>query len=144
MAINAQKVVVGGLAAGVVLTALDYVINGVLLAEQAEAAMNALNPALAENTQSTGMIVTIVVVDFLMAILLTWTYAAMRPRFGPGPKTAFIAALQLWIFGDLLMAFFASAGMFTWGFYGLNALTSLVVFQIAVQVGAKLYSEGAA
>lgn len=144
MAINTQKVVVGGLAAGVVLTALDYVVNGVLLAQQGEEAMSALNPDLAANMQSTSMIVSIVVIDFLLAILLVWTYAAMRPRFGAGPKTAFIAALQLWIFGDLLMGFFAASGMFTWGFYALNALTTLVIFQIAVQVGARVYSEGQA
>jgi hypothetical protein len=141
MAINTQKVVVGGLAAGVVLTALDFVVNGLLLADQAEAAMNALNPDLMENMESPGVIVAVLAVDFLLAALLVWTYAAIRPRFGPGPKTAFIAGLQPWIVGSLLYAFMAAAGMYTWRYYALGAVTMFVIFQIAVQVGAKIYSE---
>ena len=28
---------------------------------------------------------------------MTWWYAAMRPLFGPGPKTAAIAGLAVWV-----------------------------------------------
>jgi len=142
MAINTQKVVVGGLAAGVVLTALDFVVNGLLLADQSEAAMNALNPDLMENVQAPSVMVAVVLIDFLLAILLVWTYAAVRPRFGPGPRTAFIAALQPWIIGSLLYAFMAAAGMYTWSYYAIGAVTMFVIFQIAGQVGAKVYTEG--
>jgi hypothetical protein len=141
MAINTQKVVVGGLAAGVVLAALDAVVNGFLLADQNEAAMNALNPALMENMESPGAIVAVVVIDFLFAILLTWTYAAMRPRFGPGPKTAFVAGLQVWLVAILLYAFMTAAGMYAWGYFAVGAATSFVLFQVAAQIGGKIYSE---
>lgn len=144
MAINTQKVVVGGLAAGVVLTALDYLLNGVLLADQGAEVMNALNPDLAQNMESAGTIVAAVVIDFLLAILLVWTYAAIRPRFGPGPKTAFIAGLQLWMIGTLLYAFMTVIGMYPWGFFAIGSVVMFVIFQISAQVGAKIYTEESA
>ena len=91
MAINTQKVVVGGLAAGVVIAAIDFVVNGVLLADQNEAAMNALNPGLMANMEGGSFIATMVVLSLAWGILIAFTYAAMRPRFGEGPKTALIA-----------------------------------------------------
>ena len=141
MAINTQKVLVGGLAAGVVLTALDMVINGFLLAEQNEAAMNALNPALMENMESAGTMVAVVLIDFGIAFLAVWTYAAMRPRFGAGPRTAFIAGVQLWVLGALMFAFMAVAGIYSWGYYAISAVTMFVLLQVAAQVGGRIYSE---
>jgi len=68
----------------VVLAALDYLVNGVLLREANADALSALNPALVESAESGGMAVAFVVIDLLFGILLVWTYAAMRPRFGAG------------------------------------------------------------
>ena len=34
-----------------------------------------------------------------MGLLLVWLYAAIRPRFGPGPRTATYAALVVWVCG---------------------------------------------
>ena len=34
-----------------------------------------------------------------MGILMTWWYAAIRPRFGAGPKTAAIAGFAVWLIG---------------------------------------------
>ena len=96
MAINTQKVIVGGIAAGVVVGAIDFVVNGILLAEQNEAALNALNPDLAANMEGGAFIAFGVVSVLLWGILIAWTYASMRPRYGEGAKTAVMAALQLW------------------------------------------------
>jgi len=141
MAINTQKVVMGGIGAGVVLTALDFVVNGLLLAEQNAAAMEALNPALADNMAGVGMIVTVVAIDFLLAFVLVWTYAAIRPRFGPGPKTAVIAAVQPWLVAAAIYTFMTVAGMYTWGYLAIGAVSMLVLFVVTSLVGAKIYSE---
>ena len=95
MAINAQRVIVGGVAAGVVVGAIDFVVNGIVIAEQNEAAFNALNPDLAGNLEGASFMVFIVVVNLLWGILIAWTYASMRPRYGKGSKTAFFAAVQV-------------------------------------------------
>ena len=41
---------------------------------------------------------------FLLGIVTVWLYAAIRPRFGAGAKTAVIAGLFVWFF-----AYFYSA-----------------------------------
>jgi hypothetical protein len=141
MAINTGKVVVGGLVAGVVLAVLDMVTNGLIFAEQNTAALNALNPDLAANVQGAGSMVAFVAMDLLFGILLVWTYAAMRPRFGAGAKTAMIAGLQIWLVGLLLYVGMTSMGMWTWGYMITGAFVFLVSMLIAAYVGGMLYKE---
>src|SRR5438132_6149375 len=99
--INWGKVVVGGLLAGVVLNVVDWLVYGVWLKPDLAAAMQALgkNPAAMDS----GVPVW-VVLDFVYGIGLLWVYAAIRPRFGAGPKTAVIAGLAVWFFVGLLHA----------------------------------------
>ena len=35
-----------------------------------------------------------IVVDFVLGLIVVWTYAAMRPRFGPGPKGLMAAEVR--------------------------------------------------
>ena len=142
MAINTSKVVAGGLAAGVVLNVMDFIVNSFVLRSQNEAAMNALNPSLDANMQSTAAIATFVVLDLLFGVLLVWTYAAMRSRFGPGPKTAFIATVQVWLVGGIIYSFMVAMGMFTWGYFAIGAVATLVNLGVSTQVGAMVYKEG--
>ena len=114
MAINTQKVMVAGLAAGVVLAALDFVFNGLLLAEQNRAAMEALSPEIAANMENPSLIAGFIVIDLIFGVLVTWTYAAMRPRFGAGPRTSVMAGLQVWLVAGIMYGFMTLAGFFSW------------------------------
>ena len=40
-------------------------------------------------------------VGFLTGIYALWLYATLRPRLGPGPKTAAITGIAVWILGSL-------------------------------------------
>lgn len=82
--INLQRVVLGGRRAGLVLNVVDYLLYGVLLADDFNAAMQNLGLG----PMGSSLIVRFVVLDFLYGIALIYLYAAIRPRFGPGPKTA--------------------------------------------------------
>ena len=87
--INAGRVLGGGLLAGLVFNILDFAANQMLRSDW-EAAMTRLNlPTSA--LEAPSVMVTWIAVDFLFGILVVWTYAAIRPRFGPGPKTAAMA-----------------------------------------------------
>ncbi len=141
MAINSQKVVVGGLGAGVVLGVLDFVVNGVIMADQNRAAMTALNPSLAETMESGGTAVAFIILDLLFGVLLVWTYAAIRPRFGPGPKTAALAGFQVWLVALLLYVGMASMGMWSWGYLATGAVAFLVIMIVSALVGGMLYKE---
>lgn len=141
MAINSQKVLVGGLAAGIVLGGLDFLTNGVLFAEQNRAAMDALNPSLAANMEGAGTMAGAVILDLVFGIILVWTYAAMRPRFGAGPKTAAIAGCQVWVVAMVMYTFMTLVGMYTWSYFALGAVVGLVTVLVATEVGAMIYKE---
>ena len=100
MAINTSKVVVAGIAAGIVMVVLDFVVQ-MLLGARMTAEMNAFQPGLGDSMSTMGgnVMIGYIVMDLVIGMLLAYTYAAIRPRFGPGPKTAIIAAMMFWIFG---------------------------------------------
>ena len=78
--INLGRVVIGGLLAGLLINIGEFILNGVLLAEDMSAAMAALNKPPIDNS----MIVWFVLLAFGVGFMAVWLYAAIRPRFGPG------------------------------------------------------------
>lgn len=52
--------------------------------------------------ETTEFISTYLVLTVLAGIFALWLYAAIRPRYGPGPKTAAVAGVALWVIGVLL------------------------------------------
>lgn len=140
MAINSGKVVAGGLLAGLVLNVGDFLINGVLMAADHAAAMSrlGLDPAAME-TPSVAL--SWIAVDFLFGLLIVWTYAAIRPRFGPGPKTAVLAAFPLFAAATLILYGFTAMGMFTFGVFFKGTIYSAVNVLIGGIVGAWAYKE---
>lgn len=139
-AINTGKVVIGGLLAGLVMNALDMVNGFLIMGEdfRANAQRLGLDPAQME---SGAGIATWVVVDFLMGILLVWTYAAMRPRFGPGPSTAVKAALVPWLAVGLVMFGMTQGGMLTMSIWVKMSAISLVIMTVSSVAGAWAYKE---
>jgi len=143
MAINTSKVIVGGLAAGVVMNILDFITNGVIFADQMKAAMNNFKPGMGDamSTMDTTMIAGMVILDFVIGLVLAYTYAAMRPRFGPGAKTSIITALLYWIFGSIISASYLMMGMMSKGLWISFGIAYLVCLIIASLVAGALYSE---
>ena len=94
-AINYGRVVLGGLVAGVVANIGDFVVNNMIMADDMIRMAQRLNLNQAVMA-SAAVGMTWVVVDFVYGTLIVWTYAAIRPRFGPGPGTAIKAGLVLW------------------------------------------------
>ena len=141
MAMNTGKVVVGGLVAGVVMNVGDFLINTQLLAAENTAFLRRLNLDPAAMESLSGMLPWIVV-DFLMGVLLVWTYAAIRPRFGPGVSTAIIAALIPFLAVTLVLAGFTSMGVFTTGMFIKGSIAALVNVSVGSVAGAWAYTEG--
>src|SRR5438034_6384864 len=110
--INTGKVVAGGLLAGLVANAFDFVTNTYILAPdwQAWATSHNLDPGAMTDPKVAG---TWIAIDFLFGILIVWTYAAMRPRFGAGAKTAVLAGLAIYLAPTLVLLGFTMLGMLT-------------------------------
>jgi hypothetical protein len=141
MAINTSKVVVGGLAAGVVANIIGFVGFGLLLGPRFEAEAVAVAPAL-EGRGMTGSAIAInVVATFVVGVLLVWLYAAMRPRFGPGMKTATYAALVVWVCGFLFHLDLLILGMITPGTYAMASIVAFIQVLATAGIGGMLYKE---
>lgn len=139
--INLQKVVVGGLIAGVVLNVIDLIMMGVVLKSQVAAAMAAIGKTAA---MTTTQMVWLVVLDFAVGIFLVWLYAAVRPRFGAGPATAAKAGIAAWVIGSFLVnVFLGIVQVWPSSFLIISAIVGLVEFPLAAVIGAKFYTEGA-
>ena len=141
MAINTSKVVVGGLAAGVMGNIVGYVGFGMLLGPRFEAEAVAVAPVLAGRGMTTGAVVTNIVSTFVIGLLLVWLYAAMRPRFGPGARTAIFAAMVVWVCGFFFHMDFLMVGLVTQQTYALASLVALVQVIASAWVGGMLYKE---
>jgi hypothetical protein len=140
MAINVGKVVTGGLVAGVVANAVDFVTNNYVLAAdwQAWASQHNIDAASLTSPSIAG---TWIVVDFVFGLLLVWTYAAMRPRFGAGIQTAFAAGLVIYLAPTAVLFGFTMMGMMTWAMFVKGSCAAIVSTFGAAIVGAALYKE---
>jgi hypothetical protein len=140
MAINTGKVVTAGLLAGLVFNAGDILINTVILAAENQAMMAklGLDPAAMETASA---MTPFIVVDFLMGILVVFNYAAIRPRFGPGARTAIIAGMIPFLAVTLVLFTFQVVGVFTMGMLVKGTLASVVNVVVGSVVGGWAYSE---
>ena len=138
--INIGKVVTGGLVAGVVANAVDFVTNTYVLAAdwQAWAVSHNIDPAV---LTSGSVAATWMAVDFIFGLLLVWTYAAMRPRFGPGIQTAFFAGLVIYLAPTLIVFGFTMMGMLTMAMFIKGSCLSIISVFGAAIVGAAIYKE---
>jgi hypothetical protein len=141
--INTGKVVTGGLVAGVVANAVDFVTNNYVLAAewQTWASQHNIDPASLTSPSIAG---TWIVVDFFFGLLLVWTYAAMRPRFGAGVQTAVIAGLTIYLAPTVVLFGFTMMGMLSWGLFVKGSCAAIVSTFGAAIVGAALYKEESA
>ena len=140
--INYRRVILGGIVAGIVATLLDWFSNAVLLGHLWDDAMKSLNrPTAFSGTFLGGLIV----VELVGGILAVWTYAAIRPRFGAGMRTATYAGLLIWALAGVLpttMNVLTTTMGRRLALY--TTLLGLVSSIVATVAGAALYKEGAA
>jgi hypothetical protein len=135
---NFGRAILGGLVAGVVLNIGEWLLNGVIFAKQ-------MSDYMTEHKfpQPTGSSIGVAMaMTFVLGVVMIVGYAAIRPRFGAGPKTAIIAALFAW-FGVVVYPNVIGAAF---GFIPTNVLLILlgweiVEYIIAAIAGAWLYKE---
>ena len=136
--INLLRVLLGGLVAGVVLNVGEFILIGLVLAAEWSTLMEKLNLPQADTAQS----VAFVVVTFIYGITVVWLYAAIRPRFGPGVKSAVVAGLILWFTTYLLVGItFLSVGLATVTMAVVSIVWGVVEAPLASIAGAWLYRE---
>ena len=136
--INFGRVLLGGIVAGILLNVGEFTLNEKILGAQ----MKSFFTAHLFNEPPAIFMPVAIGLTLVLGIVIVLGYAAIRPRFGAGAKTAVIAALFAW-FGCYLYCGIINALLFgipnstmvlvmVWG---------LVEYIIAALVGAWLYKE---
>ena len=139
---NRVRVLLGGLLAGLVINVVEFVTNGIVLRDAWGRAMQALGkPA----QLSAGAIVIFNIWGFLLGIAAVWLYAAIRPRYNAGPKTAIRAGVFTWA----IAVFLANLSNYPLGLFPtrllvVSSIVALIEIVVATLVGAWPYKEEAA
>ncbi len=131
--INYGRVLIGGIVAGVLFLLLD-VLGFMLMNLDMEA-------WLAQHSLREPPMWVFYLCDILFGLMAVWLYAAIRPRFGPGWKTAAIAAAFMWIFFTVAYFGFHMMGLFTQGEYTMMAGWGIVQVFVSTLAGAWVYRE---
>jgi hypothetical protein len=136
--ISVGGVLKGGLAAGLIMNISQFILNVPVAGAQMDKEFALRNlPPVAGN-----QIAVFVAMTLLLGFATVWLYAAIRPRFGPGPKTAIVAGLIVWALSYLYLSI-------TMGVLGINSMGMVVVgimwsaveMIVAASVGGYLYTE---
>jgi hypothetical protein len=137
--INWGKVALGGLFAGLIIDVVEGILEGVILGPEWRQAMQALGHPLRE----TGANITLhVLLGLAYGLMAVWLYAAIRPRFGAGPKTALYAGLGVWVLGNLLPSVnWGPRGIVPGHLFVIAVVVGLVEIVVATEAGAWLYRE---
>jgi hypothetical protein len=137
--INLGRVILGGIVAGIVFNVLDFPVDGVWLSKLWSSQLSAFGaPGL-----GTRQLLWFNVLGIIGGIVAVWIYASIRPRFGPGVRTAIYAGVVVWFLAFLMNNF---AWMWvTFPFTGpLMVYTTVGAFfevVIGTIAGAALYKE---
>src|SRR6267143_1855000 len=134
---NFGRVFLGGLLAGLILNIGEFLLNTKVLGPQ----MMAFFSQHGFKDPGTNLIIVAVILTFVLGIVAVWTYALIRPRLGPGVKTAIVAAVILW-FGIYLYC-----GIINMLLFGMSMnlmiiafVWGLVEYIIATIAGAWVYT----
>ena len=131
---NAPRILLGGLLAGLLFNVLGIASSLVFNLQEA---FNRLGWVPGPATLYIHL-----TTRFALGIAAVFLYAAIRPRFGPGLKTAVIAGLYLWFVGYLLTGILLiEIGVFELGQGIWILLWGLVEAPLATSAGARLYRE---
>ena len=135
---NGPRLLLGGFAAGLLLLATGVGLgHGLLGADYVRAfASHRAHPAnlftVLENTS----------LRLAYGFLAVFIYAAIRPRFGAGPRTALIAAAVLWLAAFLPRQLLLSEfGILHGGQLALSLGWSIAEVILATLLGAAIYRE---
>ena len=134
---NGKRIVLGGLAGGLVMAVLDGVANGLVFGPQ----WNAAYEKLGLPTMNVGVPIFWTLFDLLAGVLIAWLAAAMRPRFGSATRAAVYAALVEWGVLHATLASHAVDGVFPASLLATLAVPELISALVGGLIAARLYRE---
>ena len=136
--INTARVVIGGIVAGLIVNVSEILLNLVILGADMNAAMARLNLPPVQG----AAIGVFVVMGFALGIATIWLYAAIRPRYSPGPRTALCAGAAVWFFAYAYPGVGSAVmGVFPGRMMAIGVIWGLCEILLGAVAGAYFYKE---
>jgi hypothetical protein len=139
--INLKRLLLGGLVAGLVMNISEAALHGGALGQDAAELFKSMN---IPDSPHPVYLISLIVVTFVIGSASVWLYAAIRPRYGAGPKTAVRAGLAVWVLAHLWSGVYLGAGFaglippkLAW----LPVVWGLIEAPLGTLAGAWLYKE---
>src|ERR1043166_431624 len=135
--INWRRVFLCGLVAGLLWGLLGE-LKFTLLGRDFLTAMRGSHAAATINAWS---IASWVCMELVLGVWTMWLYAAIRPHYGAGPKTAVVAGVALWVIATWVDVVWASVAGVPFRVLMAPVTADLPIDIVAAVVGAWLYRE---
>ena len=138
--INMSRVILGGIVAGIVYDLLDFLVDDVWLGGRWTAGLKALGHG---GAMTTTQLIEFNLIGLATGIMAVWLYAAIRPRYGAGLRTAACAGIAVWILSFVLpnISFMYVTGLFGRRLTGATTFGALIEVVLGTIAGAALYRE---
>jgi hypothetical protein len=127
--------------AGLVMNASEAALHGGMLGEDARQLFARYH--VLDSTSPVPM-VSLIAMTFVLGIASVWLYAAIRPRYGAGVRTAAIAGLAVWVIAHVWSGIYLGMGfmgLITPRLAFLPIAWGLVEAPLGTIVGASVYQE---
>jgi hypothetical protein len=135
--VNTRGVLAGGLLAGLVIN-IGYAIGELATAAELQRMIARLGLA----APGEAKMLTLALLGWVMGTIAVWLYAAMRPRYGAGFRTALMVGGAVWALGCLIPNLSVLAfGILTPAHFWMASAVDLVVVPAGTLAGARIYRE---
>jgi hypothetical protein len=132
------RILLAGLAAGLIMNVGEAVLHGSILAGATQAAYAALNRSDPGNPMN---LVSLIALTFAQAGVMVWLYTVIRPRMGSRIRASLWVGLAAWLLSSVYAAVYLNSGLpgilpaqLVW----VPVAWQLVEYPLAVLVGASV------
>jgi hypothetical protein len=134
--VDFTRLILAGLAAGMVINIGEFLLNGAIMPEEWDAAMQSLN----RSPIGGARIVWLTIMSFVLGVIVMSTYVMIKPALGADRRPAIVAALIAWALAyGLGFGWSFAMGLFSAKIYLLTLGWALVEIVFAATAGAWYY-----
>ena len=95
---NSSRILLGGLVAGLIMNGSEAALHAGILGDETGLLYEKFRIGIPDTAVN---LILLVFATFALGLVAVWLYAAIRPRYGAGPRTAMIAGVTVWLLSHL-------------------------------------------
>jgi hypothetical protein len=138
---NSGRILLGGLVAGLIMNGSEAALHVGILGDDTGLLYEKFRIGIPDTA---GNLTLLIFATFVLGMVAVWLYAAMRPRYGAGPRTALIAGVTVWLLSHLWSGVYLGAGytgIITPKLAWIPVAWGLLEAPLATMAGAAFYKE---